>query len=386
MSQKTDAMAAYNPERKAQGEKVLVGLSGGYASMVAAYLLKIQKYEVFAATVLLSDDTSLVRCALTESRRQEIVSFCERLGIAHQFIHFEGRFKEEVESEWVAARLEGRASTACLTCHDLRLTALYKLMREQGIARLATGHYAKVFSGVAAASGDLSLDDSLRLSRLPAEVLGALLLPLSDLQSREVLKLAENFGIAPRSSVGEDCFPESAASLERFQKQVPASLIRSGEIIWQDADGESKAGVHDGVQEHAYGKVFRLEEHTGARFVRYLPRDRRMILSSADFFQRREILLVGCRFAPEGRPDGPIRALLRLGAGSFVDCWVTPKSLSQAWVELDEARELREGVVLGVYQKKGKNQKVLLSGRVRFVDRPLAPESEESPKPSYGSF
>jgi tRNA-specific 2-thiouridylase len=106
-------------------------------------------------------------------------------------------FKEEVVDSWMSARLSGVKSNHCLSCHELRMRLLYQKMLDLDAQGMATGHMAKIFKNAVNntvyvhSSNDEEHDQSSLLSRLPHEVLNKLILPLSDLQQKEIEKLRQ---------------------------------------------------------------------------------------------------------------------------------------------------------------------------------------------------
>jgi tRNA-uridine 2-sulfurtransferase len=206
MDMKKKLENAYNPDKQTRKEKVVVGLSGGIDSYVTAYLLKIQKYELFAVTVVNawddypSDSSEILSCHVNQQKIDELKEFCQKMGIPLQVVKATGEFKENVIEPWLADRATGRLPKQCWNCHEERMQIIYNKMVEAGATRMATGHYAKLFhheahgSVFVHTSNDEVNDQSALLSRLPHEILSSLILPLSDLSKKEVLKLAENFG------------------------------------------------------------------------------------------------------------------------------------------------------------------------------------------------
>lgn len=383
----------YLPDKGARKEKVIIALSGGLDSLVSAYLLKIQKYELLAVTIVPGGAefgearATTLSCAVTEQKLEAIEAFTHQLGIPHFVVRLSGEFRDRVIDRWVSRKALGQYPDQCLLCHDLRMDVLHHKMKELGGKFLATGHFAKVFrqdpngQAVVQTSNDEVHDQSALLSRLPQEILQVLLLPLSDLQKKEVGKLAENFGL----TTGVDKLPFSKCLsvtevTEKFlEGELPERFRKDGEV----ADGEdNRVGDHEGVFRHTPGKiVIPSERKDPLLFSRYVPAEKKIIVRSGEWFLRDRVVLRNCS-VPIGTPWGsPFRGVLVRGA-NFFEGWFYPKTLTSCAVELDEKASLLEGEVLHVLRKKGRNSRVLLSGSVKFVQGP-GPEGDESVKVDY---
>jgi tRNA-specific 2-thiouridylase len=209
--------------RETRSKKVVIGLSGGINSMVAACLLKLQKFELVAVTVTFDwqdygdSIDQLLSCHVNSSHLDQIRQFCHKLGIPHIVLNATDEFREAVTERWVGSRLTGTKLNACWNCHDLRIKLIFDNLAPLDADVLATGHMAKLFksdlSGTVSVhtSSDVLYDDSLHVARLPNAILDKMILPLSDLQHKEILKLAQNFGISSSSKKIEphSCFPET---------------------------------------------------------------------------------------------------------------------------------------------------------------------------------
>jgi tRNA-specific 2-thiouridylase len=389
MDMKKKLQEAYVPDKKGRKEKVLVALSGGVGSFVMAYLLKIQKYDLVAVSIQNTWDEAknevpnILSCHLTESKLQSIKDFCQKLSIPLQIERAGTDFKETVVEEWMGDRILGKVSRACWTCHDLRMKLLHQKMKETGAKHLATGHFAKLFhheghgSVYVHSSADLESDQSILLSRLPHEILNSLMLPLSELGKKEVLKLAENFGLreSEKALSFNECFPLTPGVLEILAKKIPPKLVRGGEVM--SLDGSENFAEHAGILEHRLGESLTVRSGgitRDAKLGQYNYAEKKFIVVGDDYFKRKEILLKEVRFSEEISWIEPVKGILVQGERS-IDCWIYPKTLSSVHVVFDEPVELQEGQVVGVQKKSGRNAKVYLTGEVTFL--PLDPVYEE---------
>lgn len=393
MDMKKKLEGAYNPDKQGRKEKIIIGLSGGIDSFVMAYLLKIQKYDLIAVTIantwddLKSDQAKVLSCHITEPKIEKIKDFCLRLGIPLHILKPTSEFKEEVIDRWVSDKIQGRFSKPCLNCHELRMKILFQKMEELGAKSLATGHYAKIFHHEAHdtvyvhTSNDEEHDQSAYLSRLPHKILNSLLLPLSDLGKKEVLKLAENFGLQEEDKPVKfnECLAPSEEIFTILEAKIPPKLRKEGEIM--SLDGIDSLGPHAGV--HRYSRGASLEfKSLGKSINRYFGAysyvEKKILVVNEDYYVRDRLMVVNVKFAEEMSWLEPVRGVI-LSYDKAVECWIHPKSLSSVYLELAEPTFLKEGDMISLSKKKGKNAKVYLTGEIQFLPlEPVVLEGERS--------
>ena len=145
------------------GQRVLLGMSGGVDSSVAAYLLKEQGYEVIGATMRLwVDEDSLDLggcCSLSAVEDARFVA--HKLGIPHYVLNYKEVFREQVVDYFVAEYRAGRTPNPCIACNSrVRFTTFLEQAQALGCHYIATGHYARITD-----RGDGSFCRSPRLQR-----------------------------------------------------------------------------------------------------------------------------------------------------------------------------------------------------------------------------
>lgn len=381
MDMKKKIDEAYNPDKQTRKEKIAIALSGGLDSFVMAYLLKIQKYDLIAITVqntwddYLGDVEKVLSCHLTTQKLEGIKEFTHKLGIPLHIIKSNGQFKDSVVDSWIADKISGRLSRSCLNCSDLRLHLIHEKMREVGAKKLATGHFAKLFqheshkSVFVHTSNDELHDQSALLSRLPHEILSSLVLPLSDLTKKEVLKLGENFGLVESQGKVQlfDCFPKTPEIISYLEKKIPNKYQKEGEI--SSVDGSLNYGSHNGAFRYSPGEEIELKDggkNIKVIFGHFNWNEKKVVVVEKDFFQRDKILLRNCYISEEVSFVEPVKGYLQL-KNNFIECWIYPKSHSSFYLELVEKTRLLNGDVVTVLKKKGKNSKVFLTGEVYLL-------------------
>ena len=227
--------------------KIVLGMSGGVDSSVAAARLQAQGHEVIGVTLKLweGEEDPEGRWQDRSCCKLGIARYvCERLGIPHYFFNAEEAFDREVIQDFGAEYLSGRTPNPCVRCNErVKFGHLIGVAEKFGADYLATGHYARVeyddhsnryqlLKGV-----DESKDQSYFLYRLSQGQLSRVLFPLGDLKKEGIWKEAENLGLPPdeiRESQ-EICFVTQKGYREFIKERYPEAL-QKGEMV--TADGE----------------------------------------------------------------------------------------------------------------------------------------------------
>ena len=223
-------------------EPVVLGLSGGVDSAVAATLLARQG---FAVTGLYLD------IGLGGTGADDAAAVAHRLGIPLKIADIRQELEREVCAPFAAGYLAGHTPLPCAMCNPtVKFPALFRLAEEIGAKYVSTGHYANVENGVLK-KGRPANDQSYMLARLTRKQLQSVIFPLGNYEKREVRELAREFGIpvADKPDSMEICFIPSgdyAAWLEEHGFSTP-----EGNFV--DKEGNVLAR-HKGIHHYTLGQ------------------------------------------------------------------------------------------------------------------------------------
>ncbi len=192
--------------------KVVVALSGGVDSSVAALLALRAGYEVVGATLDLAPAEPEWRAAWScgGDAREVIASIVEKLGIEHVYIPGARRFEDRVLRPCFDAYAAGRTPNPCCLCNpEVKFGLIAEFAHQIGAVKLLTGHYARFTPEHLIERGDDPVkDQSYFLYRLPRELLAMLDFPVGAMNKSEVRRLAAEAGLpsAARPDSQDACF------------------------------------------------------------------------------------------------------------------------------------------------------------------------------------
>jgi tRNA-specific 2-thiouridylase len=252
---------------KRHKRRVLVGMSGGVDSAVAAALLCEQGYEVIGVTIKTYNYEEVGGNAARESSCCSLEGIndarrvCQQLGIVHLVVDFTQPFREQVIDYFVAEYLSGRTPNPCVRCNWLiKWGELLRKADALGAEYIATGHYARLAYDEQRArwrllrGRDQRKDQSYALWMLPQPFLARTLFPLGELTKEEVRQLAERFGlpVARKGESFELCFVPDNDYASFLRRAVPETMeaLRGGPIV---RDGQV-IGRHEGYPLYTIGQ------------------------------------------------------------------------------------------------------------------------------------
>jgi tRNA-uridine 2-sulfurtransferase len=249
-------------------ERVVVAMSGGVDSAVAAARCVAAGYDVVGISLRLARDGEGSCCSLDDFLDARAVA--DTLGVPHYVFDFTDVFEERVVAPFVADYLAGRTPNPCTRCNQhVKFDLLWRRARELGATRLATGHYARIATDPVTglpclrAARDATKDQSYFLFTLGAPELERTLFPIGDSTKVEVRAEARRLAlpVAEKPDSMEVCFVPRGDAAGFVAARVPDAL-RPGAIV--DGDG-TLLGTHTGIHGFTVGQRRGLGVGGGAR-------------------------------------------------------------------------------------------------------------------------
>jgi len=250
-------------------ERVVVAMSGGVDSSVAAALLKVEGYEVIGITMCFSAEGGSASGGNPVDFKRKKPSCCgiqgiedaqrvaQKIGIRHYTINMQKVLKERVIRDFCDEYIKGRTPNPCVRCNQfIKFDALLKKALALDAKFLATGHYAKIVNtrqGYQLKKGkDLNKDQSYFLYRITQNQLKHILFPLDNYTKVEVRKLAQEFGlpVANKLASQEICFLPNTDYRGFLERQI-RQQIKPGLVI--ESQGNI-LGQHRGIAFYTIGQ------------------------------------------------------------------------------------------------------------------------------------
>ncbi len=238
--------------------KVMIAMSGGVDSSVAAGLLLQAGYEVIGATLQLMPRDKEQGCcgwSAVDDARQ----VAEQLGIAHYVFNYRERFEKQVIDYFCAEYLQGRTPNPCIACNRfIKFGDMLQQARAVGMDYLATGHYAWIKFDeqrqryILYRALDPLKDQSYVLYSMSQEQLAHMLFPLSEYAKPQIREIASelNLNVATKAESQEICFVEDDDYAGFVAARNPGRILpgpilsTSGEVL----------GQHEGIAHYTIGQ------------------------------------------------------------------------------------------------------------------------------------
>ncbi len=242
--------------------KVVIGISGGVDSSVAAIKLLNQGYEVIGLFMrnwdasinndILGNPTLNDNICPQEKDYNDAVKVCKKLNIPLYRVDFVKEYWDYVFTYFLDELKKGRTPNPDIMCNKyIKFDMFYKKALEMGADYIATGHYARIDNGVFKRGVDDNKDQTYFLSQVPKDVLKKVLFPIGNLNKSEVRKIALEYDLETASKKDSTgiCFigeRNITKFLENYLPNIPGDII--------DIDTNKKLGTHIGLMYYTIGQ------------------------------------------------------------------------------------------------------------------------------------
>lgn len=327
-------------------KKVVIGMSGGVDSSVAAYLLKKQGYDVIGITMKLTPDDAFYTekeggcCSLSAVEDARRVAY--RLEIPFYVMNFTEVFKDKVIDYFVDEYLKGRTPNPCIACNKyIKFDALLKKAQTLGADYVATGHYCRITQEdgryVIRKSEDLKKDQTYVMYNMTQYQLAHTLMPCGDYKKDQIREIAKEIGlnVFDKKDSEEICFiPDNDHG--GFIKRECPKKIKQGNFV----DEQGKVlGKHKGIVYYTIGQRKGLGLSAGKRiFVTDIrPRENEVVVGEEENIFGTELITKDNNFIPFDKLEEPmeVEAKIRYNAKLF-KAVITPIEDGRVKVKFEE--------------------------------------------------
>lgn len=284
-------------------DRVIIGMSGGIDSSVAALFLKKQNYDVIGITLKhlpdeLSENQGKTCCSIDDINDAKNV--CDFLEIPHYTIDVTEEFRKEVIEYFINTYDEGRTPSPCVICDEkIKIKKLAEIADKMGARYIATGHYSqKSLENLLIWDRENTKDQTYMLYRLDVNTLERMLFPLSGYNKKDIREIARKEGIKIHSKADSQGICFAPRGYEEFLKNNLGDKLKEGSFL----DKEGKIlGKHKGYQLYTIGQRRGLGLNLGRMYfvLNIKPEENVVILGDFIDLQRISIRVINYKFNVE---------------------------------------------------------------------------------------
>ena len=331
--------------------KILVGMSGGVDSSVAALLLKNGGYSIAGVTLSLYQGE---KCGSLNDIK-DAAEVCKKLDIEHYVFDFKEKFCSAVIESFISEYKAGNTPNPCIECNKhIKFGEMLKGANEIGYPKIATGHYAQIKKQgdrfVVVKAVDKSKDQSYVLYSLSQNQLSSTALPLGALTKAQVRELAEQSGLitAHKSDSQDICFVPDGDYTDFISKWLGESFAE-GDYL--DLDGKV-IGRHKGMIRYTIGQ----RKGLGMGFGKHMyvlnknPKNNTVILGDEEQLFKTRVLVKNVNYMAMERLTSPVDCLGKLRyRHNEQPCRITPLDETTLLAEFTEPQRAPTGGQAAVF-------------------------------------
>lgn len=346
--------------------RVMVGMSGGVDSSVAAYLLQQQGYEVIGVTLQLHNSKD-------SSDLNDAIKVSQTLGIEHHYFDHSELFSQKVISYFIDEYIHGRTPNPCVYCNrNIKFELLLQIADKLGCDYIVTGHYANIIYNESTDrycinSTGAPKDQSYVLYSLSQRQLSRILFPLAGYDKQTIRSIAEKIGLdtASKPDSQEICFIPNDIDYADFIDKHIDRPIPIGNFI--DIDG-NVLGQHKGITRYTVGQRKGLGIAFGKPMfvLKILSDTNEIILGESGMEYSKSLIADKINLVALDNLDEPIHCNAKVRyLAKPSPCTVTPLGNDQIKVEFDEPqRAVTPGQSVVLYD----GNTILGGGRIISTD------------------
>ncbi len=307
-----------------KNKTIVVAMSGGVDSSVAAALLKEEGYTLIGITMktwgyddIPEKDSGCCSLETIYSAR----NVAHNLGFNHYTLDFTEKFNDVVISNFISEYLKGNTPNPCVLCNkSIKWGALLEKAESLGADFIATGHYAKVNYDpddkryFVSEADDKSKDQSYALWRVSQYALSKTIFPLGEYEKPLIRKIANDLGLKPANTPDsqEICFVPNNNYRELIEIRMPGinEKLSGGDVVYKD----KKIGSHKGYPYYTIGQRRGLNVSIGKRLYvsKIDPENNTVYVDEEDNLYNSEFTLKEINLMPTDKLTKPVKANVKI--------------------------------------------------------------------------